>query len=114
MTCSPPVRSMRTTARSDACSSSRCRGCSSATTPAARRSLSSANVPSATRSPPGPEEASLLPPLDDTPWHQLPTTFDHVGTSDVRFFDRLWFAASDRDGGGALQFTMGVYQNMNV
>jgi hypothetical protein len=44
----------------------------------------------------------------------LPTTFDHVGTSDVRFFDRLWFAASDPRGGGALQFTMGVYQNMNV
>jgi hypothetical protein len=56
----------------------------------------------------------LLTRLDDTPWHQLPTTFDHVGTSDVRFFDRLWFAASDRDGAGALQFTMGVYQNMNV
>jgi hypothetical protein len=56
----------------------------------------------------------VLTPLDDTPWHQLPTTFDHVGTSDVRFFDRLWFAASDRRGGGALQFTMGVYQNMNV
>jgi hypothetical protein len=37
-----------------------------------------------------------------------------VGTSDVRFFDRLWFAASDRHGGGALQFTIGVYQNMNV
>jgi hypothetical protein len=56
----------------------------------------------------------VLTPLDETPWHQLPTTFDHVGTSDVRFFDRLWFAASDRQGGGALQFTMGVYQNMNV
>jgi hypothetical protein len=56
----------------------------------------------------------VLTPLDDTPWHQLPTTFDHVGTSDVRFFDRLWFAASDRRGGGALQFTIGVYQNMNV
>jgi hypothetical protein len=56
----------------------------------------------------------VLTPLDDTPWHQLPTTFDHVGTSDVRFFDRLWFAASDPSGAGALQFTMGVYQNMNV
>jgi hypothetical protein len=32
----------------------------------------------------------------------------------VRFFDRLWFAASDRGGRGALQLTMGVYQNMNV
>ena len=68
----------------------------------------------ATRSPPDAEGASLLTPLDDSPWHQLPTTFDHVGTSDVRFFDRLWFAASDRGGAGALQFTIGVYQNMNV
>jgi hypothetical protein len=56
----------------------------------------------------------MLTGLDDSLWHQLPTTFDHVGTSDPRFFDRLWFAASDRDGRGALQFTMGVYQNMNV
>ncbi len=56
----------------------------------------------------------MLTTLDDSPWHQLPTTFDHVGTSDPRFFDRLWFAASDREGSGALQFTMGVYQNMNV
>ncbi len=56
----------------------------------------------------------MLTALDDSPWHQLPTTFDHVFTSDPRFFDRLWFAASDRVGGGALQFTMGVYQNMNV
>src|SRR5207244_7202179 len=56
----------------------------------------------------------MLTTLDDSPWHQLPTTFDHVGTSDPRFCDRLWFAASDRVGAGALQFTMGVYQNMNV
>lgn len=56
----------------------------------------------------------MLTHLDDSPWHQLPTTFDHVFTSDVRFFDRLWFAASDRQGTGCLQFTLGVYQNMNV
>jgi hypothetical protein len=56
----------------------------------------------------------MLTSLDDTPWHQLPTTFDHVATSDPRFFDRLWFAASDRVGRSALQFTIGVYQNMNV
>jgi hypothetical protein len=56
----------------------------------------------------------MLTPLDDSLWHQLPTTFDHVGTSDPRFFDRLWFAASDRQGRGTLQVTMGVYQNMNV
>jgi hypothetical protein len=56
----------------------------------------------------------MLTTLDDSLWHQLPTGFDHVGTSDPRFFDRLWFAASDRRGASALQFTMGVYQNMNV
>ena len=56
----------------------------------------------------------MLVPLDDSPWHQIPTTFDHVGTSDVRFFDRFWFAASAPDGSGTLQFTIGVYQNMNV
>ena len=56
----------------------------------------------------------MLTTLDDCLWHQLPTSFDHVGTSDPRFFDRLWFAMSDRKGEAALQFTMGVYQNMNV
>jgi hypothetical protein len=56
----------------------------------------------------------MLTGLDDSPWHQLPTTFDHVGSSDPRFFDRLWFAASDGRGESALQCTLGVYQNMNV
>jgi hypothetical protein len=56
----------------------------------------------------------MLTPMDDTLWHQLPTTFDHVGTSDPRFFDRYWFAVSDPDGGGTLQLTLGAYQNMNV
>ena len=56
----------------------------------------------------------MLTPLDDSPWHQIADTFDHVGPSDPRFFDRLWFAASDPAGSGTLQFTIGVYQNMNV
>jgi len=56
----------------------------------------------------------MLTELDDCLWHQLPTTFDHVGNSDPRFFDRFWFAAYARDGSAALQFTMGVYRNMNV
>ena len=56
----------------------------------------------------------MLTPLDDSPWHQLPTTFDHVGSSDVRFFDRFWFSAADPEAGRTLQFTIGVYQNMNV
>ena len=56
----------------------------------------------------------MLTHLDDTLWHQLPTTFDHVGTSDPRFFDRYWFAVYDPAGGTAMQFTLGVYNNMNV
>jgi hypothetical protein len=56
----------------------------------------------------------MLTELDDTLWHQVPTTFDHVGVSDPRFFDRYWFAAYDPRGGGALQYTLGVYSNMNV
>jgi hypothetical protein len=56
----------------------------------------------------------MLTPADDTLWHQLPTTFDHVHTSDPRFFDRYWFAAYEPEGRGALQLTLGAYSNMNV
>jgi len=56
----------------------------------------------------------MLTPLDDTLWHQLPTTFDHVWTSDPRFFDRYWFAVYSGDGRVAIQVTMGAYRNMNV
>ena len=56
----------------------------------------------------------MLTDLDDTLWHQLPTTFDHVHTSDPRFYDRYWFAAYEPEGQGALHLTLGVYNNMNV
>ncbi len=56
----------------------------------------------------------MLTKLDDTLWHQLPTTFDHVWTSDPRFFDRYWFAIYSQDGRVAIQITMGAYRNMNV
>lgn len=56
----------------------------------------------------------MLSDMDDTLWHQLPTTFDHVHTSDPRFYDRFWFAAYERSGKGALQVTIGAYNNMNV
>ena len=56
----------------------------------------------------------MLTAMDDTLWHQLPTTFDHVGTSDPRFFDRYWFAFYAPDGSSAAQLTMGAYRNMNV
>jgi hypothetical protein len=56
----------------------------------------------------------MLTPFDDTLWHQLPATFAEVGTSDPRFFDRYWFAIYEPNGLAALQFTLGVYNNMNV
>jgi hypothetical protein len=56
----------------------------------------------------------MIGKLDDTLWHQIASTFDHVGTSDSRFFDRYWFAVYAPDGQAAAQFTMAVYNNMNV
>jgi len=56
----------------------------------------------------------MLTAMDDTLWHQIASTFDHVGTSDPRFFDRHWFAFYAPDGSAAAQLTMGVYRNMNV
>ncbi|MFN8624471.1 MAG: hypothetical protein U0587_00550 [Candidatus Binatia bacterium] len=56
----------------------------------------------------------MLTNLDESLRHQLATTFDHVGSSDHRFFDRYWFGAYD--GHGRMQFCcgMGQYANMNV
>ncbi|MCC6706698.1 MAG: hypothetical protein IT492_03960 [Gammaproteobacteria bacterium] len=56
----------------------------------------------------------MLTAMDDTLWHQIASTFDHVGTSDPRFFDRHWFAFYAPGGHAAAQLTMGVYRNMNV
>ena len=56
----------------------------------------------------------MLSALDESLFHQIPTTFDHVGSSDPRFFDRWWFAASEPSGRGALQFTLAVYNNQDV
>ena len=56
----------------------------------------------------------MLTELDDTLWHQIPTTFDHVGTGDSRFFDRYWFAIYAPDEGVSMQVTMGSYSNTNV
>jgi len=57
----------------------------------------------------------VLTPLDDTLRHVLPTTFDHAGTSDPRFFDRYWFAIYDPEGTDlALNTGLCSYLNMNV
>ena len=56
----------------------------------------------------------MLTPLDDTLCHQLPTTFDHVWTSDPRWFDRYWFAIYSKDGSVAIQITMGAQGYANL
>lgn len=56
----------------------------------------------------------MISSLDDSLWHQIPTTFDHVGTSDPRFFDRHWFAFYDPRGDRAIQFTLAAYNNVDV
>jgi hypothetical protein len=56
----------------------------------------------------------VLTKLDETLRHQLPTTFDHVGTSDPRFYDRLWFCCYDPEGSLAVVTSVGLYANMNV
>ena len=42
----------------------------------------------------------MLTPLDDSLWHQIASPFENVGTSDHRFFDRMWFAVYDPGGIG--------------
>jgi hypothetical protein len=56
----------------------------------------------------------MLTTLDETLRHQIATTFDHVGTSDHRFFNRYWFGVYDPAGRMALACGMGLYMNMNV
>jgi hypothetical protein len=56
----------------------------------------------------------VLTTLDETLRHQLPTTFDHVWTSDPRFYDRVWFCCYDPAGSLALITSVGLYANMNV
>ncbi len=56
----------------------------------------------------------MLSDLDETLHHQLPTTFDHVGTSDPRFYDRFFFCAHDPEARVALHLGIALYCNMNV
>jgi hypothetical protein len=53
-----------------------------------------------------------LHPIDDLPFHQAPTPFNVVGTSDVHFNDGYWFATYTDD----LYLAVGlrVHPNMNV
>jgi hypothetical protein len=59
-------------------------------------------------------EAAVLTPLDDYLAHQIPETFDRVGTSDRNFFDRYYFNCHNLDGEVLLVLGMGLYPNLGV
>lgn len=52
--------------------------------------------------------------FDEYPLQQFPTTFDHVGDSDRRWFERFWACAVHRSGELALVHGIGVYPNANL
>ncbi|MBQ75785.1 MAG: hypothetical protein CMQ20_12300 [Gammaproteobacteria bacterium] len=56
----------------------------------------------------------MISALDDTLHHQTATTFDHVYTSDHRFYDRYWFSIFAENGEVMVVTTMGIYKNSNV
>jgi hypothetical protein len=57
----------------------------------------------------------MLTPQDDFIGHQLPTTFDHVGSSDPAWMERLWYTAHPTPGGDAIiDIGLGYYPNKNV
>jgi hypothetical protein len=56
----------------------------------------------------------VLTKLDETLHHQIPTTFDHVYTSDHRFYDRYWVGLYPRGGRLALMSGIATYSNTNV
>lgn len=56
----------------------------------------------------------MLTKLDETLHHQIPTTFDHVYTSDHRFYDRYWVGLYPRGGRLALMSGIATYSNTNV
>jgi hypothetical protein len=57
----------------------------------------------------------MLTPQDDLIGHQLPTTFDHVGTSDPAWMERLWYTGHVVPGGDVIfDLGLGYHPNRNV
>lgn len=56
----------------------------------------------------------MLTALDETLHHQAPLTFDHVNTTDHRFYDRQLVGGFRRDGEVAFLAGVSVFKNMNV
>jgi hypothetical protein len=59
-------------------------------------------------------ERRVLTALDETLHHQMPLTFDHVGTTDHRFYDRQLMGGFRADGEYAFLAGITVFKNMNV
>lgn len=56
----------------------------------------------------------MLTPLDETLHHQAPLTFDHVDSTDHRFYDRQLMGGFRADGGAAFLAGITLFKNMNV
>ena len=56
----------------------------------------------------------MLTPQDDLLGHQLPTTFDHVGTSDPNWMERLWYTGHPLSGEVIFDIGLGYHPNRNV
>lgn len=56
----------------------------------------------------------MLTAQDDLIGHQLPTTYDHVGTSDVAWMERLWYTGHPIAGDMIFDIGLGYHPNRNV
>ncbi len=56
----------------------------------------------------------MLTPHDDYIGHQLPTTFDHVATSDPAWMERYWYTGHDDAGELIFDLGLGYHPNRNV
>ena len=56
----------------------------------------------------------MLTELDETLHHQASLTFDHVNTTDHRFYDRQLMGGFQPDGGAAFLGGITLFKNMNV
>lgn len=64
--------------------------------------------------PVGKRERTVLTPLDETLHHQAPLTFDHVDSTDHRFYDRQLMGGFRQDGQAAFLAGITLFKNMNV
>jgi hypothetical protein len=56
----------------------------------------------------------MLTAQDDLIGHQLPTTYDHVGTSDPAWMERLWYTGHPKAGNVIFDIGLGYHPNRNV